>query len=374
MKVAVVVTGGLHPSGREQIVPSWLALFSELAKRHDLHAFALRHLASAQSYPLKGFTVHDLGRPSAPAGLTSWAQARALGRAIAQHGPFDIIHGFWADPAGALAVRIGRKLGIPSIVTFDSGEFESLPEIEYGSQRTARGRRVVREALSATRTHVCTDFMAQRAARHGATPIVIPLMSAISDNPAALDPPLRRDSLRLVQVASLSRVKNQRLLIDAVAVLSGTNDVHLDLVGEDTLDGELQRHAAVSGQTSRVTFHGFVPQDNLRPILENADLYVQSSLHEAAGVSVLEAAANGVPVMGTRAGYIADWSRDRATAVDALDAASLAAAIMALHNDRTAAAARAARARNWVLERHVSWVAGQFDDLYAATRARSAAG
>ena len=370
MKIAIVVTGGLHPSGREQVVPAWLAVFSELAKRHELHAFALRHLPSAQSYELKGFTVHDLGSPSAPLGLTPWAQARALRRAIARHGPFDIVHGFWADPAGALAVRIGRDLGIPSIATFDSGEFESLPEIEYGSQRTARGRRAVREALTATRVHVCTEFMARRALARGIAPVVIPLTSVIGSDKPAAPRAMREDSLRIVQVASLSRVKNQRLLLDALPVLAASIDVHLDLVGEDTLGGKLQQLVAVSGLASRVTFHGLVPQGAMRPILDRADLYVQTSLHEAAGVSVLEAAAHGVPVIGTRAGYIADWSPELATAIDSPDAATLASAILALHNDRQTAAGKAARARSWVLERDAVWVARKVEELYSATRAR----
>src|SRR4051794_9169154 len=126
MKIAIVVTGGLHPSGEEQVVPSWLELFERLGKMHQLHAFVLRHLSEAQTYQLRGFTVHDLGRPSAPLALTRWAQARALNRALDASGPFDLIHGFWADPAGQLAARAGRRLNIPSVVTCDSGEFVSL--------------------------------------------------------------------------------------------------------------------------------------------------------------------------------------------------------------------------------------------------------
>ena len=44
-------------------------------------------------------------------------------------------------------------------------------------------------------------------------------------------------------MASLSRVKNQRLLIDAFRIVREKVDAHLDLVGEDTLNGELQQHA-----------------------------------------------------------------------------------------------------------------------------------
>ena len=364
MKIAMVVLGGLHPSGRDEVVPSLLALFTELATRHEVHAFALRHLQESQSYSLNGFQVHDLGRPSAPLGLTRLAQARALRRAMTQHGPFELVHGYWGDPAGSLAASMGRHCHIPSIATCDSGEFESMPHIRYGSQLTVRGRRAIHNALSATRLHVCTEFMAAKAREYGATAVVIPLTSVPANTRPQEPRPTARTTLRLVQVASVSRVKNQRLLIDALAILEPSIDVHLDLVGQDTLDGDVQRHAASLGLGNRVTFHGFVPHDRLSAILEHADFYVQSSLHEAAAVSVLEAAAHGLPIIGTRVGYVADWFPERALAIGSPDAATLAAAIRALHGDRPEAAAMAARARTWVLERNVAWVARQFDDLY----------
>jgi hypothetical protein len=158
-----------------------------VARSHDIHAFALKHLAQAQSYLLRGFTVHDLGRPSAPFGLTRRAQERALSRALDKHGPFDLIHGFHADAAGQLAARAGRRLGIPSVVTCDSGEFVALPSIEYGSQRTSRGRRAVTEACTlASKVHVCSSFMAALAEAHGVTATVIPLTS-VTSNPAAIE-------------------------------------------------------------------------------------------------------------------------------------------------------------------------------------------
>lgn len=394
MKVAVVVTGGLHPSGRDQVVPSWLALFSELAKTHDIHAFALRHLPETQTYSLRGFTVHDLGRPSAAIGLTRWAQARALRRALAAQGPFDLVHGLWGDPAGQLAVRSARGFGIPSLVTLDSGEFVSIPVIDYGSQRTARGRTAIKEACGATRIHVCTRFMADKAAQHGVQPAVIPLTTVTSSPAATADgaeqaelkfrPPGRvrvggdGGPLKLLQVASLSRVKNQQMLIDALAIVRQSVDARLDLVGEDTLGGELQRRAGEKGVGEHVRFLGFVPQDRLAATFADADLYVQSSLHEAAGVSVLEAAASGLPIVGTRVGYVADWAPDRALAIDTGDPSALAQAILTLHGDPLRAREMAARAQSWALEHHAGWVADRFTLLYrdaaGATPSPSTAG
>lgn len=362
MKIAVVVAGGLHPSGRDQVVPSWLALFEALAKTHEIHAFALRHLPNASTYKLLGFTVHDLGRPSAPFGFTPWAQERALLAALSANAPFDLIHGFWGDPAGQLAARTGRRLGIPSIVTCDSGEFVSIPDIDYGSLRTRRGQRAIWDACSAARVHVCTSFMASLAAQHGVDTTVIPLTTVRAG--VAARPKSDTPGFRLLQVASLSRVKNQRMLIETLAIVSRHIDVRLDLVGEDTLGGELQRQAERQGVAGRVTFHGFLPQHQLAERYAAADLYVQSSLHEAAGVSVLEAAAAGVPVTGTRVGYVADWAKDRALAMDSPDTGSMARAIFALHTDGHRARAMAARAQAWAHEHDAGWAAGQFDELY----------
>jgi glycosyltransferase involved in cell wall biosynthesis len=364
MKIAVVVTGGLHPSGRDQVVPAWLALFSRLARTHDIHAFVLRHLPKAQTYTLLGFTVHDLGRPSVAFGLTRWAQARALTRALSAHGPFDLIHGLWGDPAGQLAARSARAFGIPSLVTMDSGEFVSIPAIDYGSQRTARGRQVIQEACGASRIHVCTQFMANQAAELGIQPAVIPLTSVPPGAPGRTPRSGFKKTLTLVQVASLSRIKNQKMLIDAVAIVRQSIDARLDLVGEDTLNGQLQRRAAAKGVADRVRFLGFAPQDRLAAIFADADLYVQSSLHEAAGVSVLEAAAAGLAIVGTRVGHVADWAADRALAIDTIDAPSLARAILALYANPSRARAMAAKAQAWALEHHASWVANRFADLY----------
>lgn len=367
MRIAVVVPGGLHPSGEQQVVPSWLALFERLASRHSVEAFVFKHLPKAQTYTLRGIIVHDLGRPAAPFGFGRWVQARALLQAVRQHGPFDLVHGFFADPAGQLAARAGKLLNIPSVVTCDGGEFVSIPEIDYGSQRTPRGRRAVREACTlATRVHVCTKFMAALAAAHDIKALVIPLTSVTSEA-ATMSPGARPSDpapFRIIQVASLSRVKNQRLLIDALKIVREKVDARLDLVGEDTLNGELQRHASAIGLDDHVRFHGFLPHARVIELLQQSDLYVQSSLHEAAGVSVLEAAAAGLPTVGTRAGYVADWAPLKATALGDAIPESLADAILTAHADPDGRRSIARAAHAFALAQDAAYSAARFDELY----------
>src|SRR5581483_9970200 len=234
--------------------------------------------------------------------------------------PFDILHGYWAVPSGLLAAAAGRWLGIPAVASFDSGELVCLRPIGYGLQCFWRGRLAV--ALTgrlATRLHVCSRYMQRLAQAAGATVACIPLGvdTSIFRSPFERVP---GPPWRLLHVASLNRVKDQPTLLRALArVVVQAPDVHLDIVGEHTLDGVVQAQCRLLGLDRHVSFHGFQPTDRLPPFYRRAHLLVMPSRHEAAGVVVLEAAVSGLTTIGTAAGYIDDWSPQAACAVPAGD-------------------------------------------------------
>jgi len=244
-------------------------------------------------------------------------------------------------------------------VTCDSGEFVALDDIMYGSQNSVRGRARIQEAVtSATCVHVCTSSMARAAEKFGAAPVTIPLgVETVADPPSRQDGP----PWRLLQVGSLSGVKNQAVLIDALEILR-RDDVELDLVGQDTLGGELQRKARGLPQ---VRFHGFVAHDALAPFRARAHLYVQTSRHESAGVAVLEAAASGLPVLGTSVGYVADWAPAAARVFDGTVRA-LATEIESLLADRAGRRGLAAEAEAFARRFGADYTATEFDKLYTS--------
>lgn len=390
MRLAFVVSGGLLPrfrasaaGGREQVIPALLALVERLGRRHDVHAFSVRHLRDAASYALGGVTVHDLGRPGSGQVLGRWNEWRVLRTALAEHGPFDVIHGYWADPGGLLAAVAGRRLGVPSVMTCDSGEFVAVPDIGYGMQRAAHTRALVSVACRlATRVHVATRYMQQLAAARGYDALQIPIGVDVNALSALRSPPplkLRRTrrSLgeggrtegppwRLLNVASLNRVKDHATLLDAFAIAARRINVRLDLVGEDTLNGATQARAARLGIAGQVTFHGFRPFDELPAFYHAAHLYVQSSRHEAAGAAVMEAAACGLPIVGTRVGYVADWDGDRAIAVRPGAPQALAQAIVDAIQDPARRAHLAANARAFAEAHDVDWTATELERLYCS--------
>src|SRR5438128_11887567 len=120
MRIGLVVTGGVDRSGRERVVPSLLWLIDRLARRHDVHVFALHHYRDPCTYPLLGATVHDVGRVDGPTGLRRFRLQARLAAAVdatGSHGPFDLLHAYYGMPAGFVATRVGHRLGIPVLVT-----------------------------------------------------------------------------------------------------------------------------------------------------------------------------------------------------------------------------------------------------------------
>jgi glycosyltransferase involved in cell wall biosynthesis len=366
MRLAFVLSGGLHPSGREQVIPALLGLLERLARRHEVHAFTLRHLAEPATYTLRGMTVHDLGRPGAGKRFQRWNEWRALRAALESHERFDVIHGYWVDPGGLLAALAGRRFGVPSIVTCDSGEFSAIDAIGYGMQRTARARALVSVACRlANRVHVASRYMEELASAHWYNVVRFPIGVDVAAVPP---PPTPREGppWRVLNVASLNRVKDHATLLDALSTVSRTVDVRLDLVGEDTLDGVVQARASALGIADRVSFHGFRPFDELPAFYHAAHLYVQSSRHEAAGAAVLEAAASGLPIVGTRVGYVAEFAPHAAVAVAPGDANALAQAIVGTLADADQQTRLATNARAFALMHDVNWTAAELERLYAA--------
>ncbi len=366
MRIALVVTGGFDRSGRERVAPNLLWLVERLARVNDVHVFVLHYYPEPCSYPLLGATVHDIGRVEAPPGFRRALQGRRLSAAMVAHGPFDLLHAYHGMPA-AIAAPAAARLGLPFVVTLDSGEFTSMDDIQYGLQRRWVDRRAVASAIrAADRVTVSTAFMA-RLATVGPiafSPAIIPM--GIDTSLFAPATRVEGPPWRLLRVASISPVKDYPTLLRALGRVAAQGlDVHLDVVGEDTMHGAAQALTSTLGLDSRVTFHGFQPTDQLAAFYGRAHLHVVSSRHEAAGVTILEAAATGLPTVGTAVGYVADWRTDRAAAAPINNPDALAGAISDLLRDPARRSRLASAARVWTLAHDADWTAQQFGRLYA---------
>jgi glycosyltransferase involved in cell wall biosynthesis len=182
--------------------------------------------------------------------------------------------------------------------------------------------------------------------------------------------PVRRDPTRparLIHVASLNRVKDQPTLLRALALLAKSGlSFEMDIVGDDTLHGELQALAASLGLSARVRFRGFLPQSQLRPLIEAADLMLLSSRHETGPLAVLEAAVAGVPTVGTAVGHLREWSPQAAVSVAVGDWSHLAQATQRMLEDEELRLRMAREALTRAVREDAEHTAHQFQELYAS--------
>jgi glycosyltransferase involved in cell wall biosynthesis len=362
MRIALVVPGGVDRSLEYRVIPALLALISRLAVNNDVQVFALHQEIEPGEWQAAGAHIRNIGSKH-----TVLRALRAI-RAAHHEAPFDVVHAIWSGWCGLIAVTSGRLLGIPSLVHIAGGELASIAEIGYGGRLQWHGR--LREAwnlraassVTAASTPIIDMLSALGVAAHR-IPLGVDLAAWPPRDPVPRDP---SRPARLIHVASLNRVKDQTTLLRALASLmrSGLN-FEMNVVGDDTLNGEMQSMAAELGLSERVRFLGFLPQRQLRPIVEAADLMILSSRHEAGPLAMLEAAVAGVPTVGTAVGHIREWSPAAAACVPVGDWARLGKSISQLLQDDDLRLRIAREALRRAAREDANYTAECFQRLYA---------
>jgi len=367
VRIALIVPGGVDRSGEYRVIPALLALIRRLAEHDEVHVFALHQEDGAGTWDLAGACIHNVG--------SRRTRLRALRWICNMHraSPFSTVHSIWSGSGGQVAVAAAALLGIPSLIHIGGGELVALPDIGYGRLLRWQGRVSERLVLRAASVITAASVpIIEEIARLGLTAERVPLGVDLDTWPVRA--PARRSGgspARLVHVASLNRVKDQATLLRALASLTHQGaSFEMDIIGEDTLHGEMQRLAAELGLLPRVRFHGFMTRRQLRPIVAAAHLMVVSSRHETGPVAVLEAAVAGVPTIGTYVGHIAEWAPAAALAVPVGDSVALAAAIDQLLGDEELRLRVAREAQRRVLAEDADYTAQRFRALYASLAAR----
>lgn len=105
----------------------------------------------------------------------------------------------------------------------------------------------------------------------------------------------------ILHVARHHKVKDQAMLLRAFAAMAGdVPDAQLLMVGDGPLRGELEAKVAATGLGSRVQFLGI--RNDVPDLLKAAEMFVLTSVSEAASLTLLEAMATALPVVVTNVG------------------------------------------------------------------------
>jgi len=138
---------------------------------------------------------------------------------------------------------------------------------------------------------------------------VVPLGVELGEfSPSHRDPVLRRslgvadDAPLLIYAGRLDGEKRAQTVVDAFRLLPDSLGAHLVLLG----DGPLREHFNTN-RSLRLHAPGYVKnRPALAQWLASADLYVSGMADETFGISIIEAQASGLPVVGVAAGAMVD--------------------------------------------------------------------
>lgn len=158
---------------------------------------------------------------------------------------------------------------------------------------------------------------------------------------------------RLVAIGRLVEQKGQLALIQAMAQVQ--EDLHLTVIGDGEMRGEIEALIAALHQSDRITLTGWVDEARIKAELAKAHALIMPSFAEGLPMVVMEAMAAARPVIATYIAGTPELVREGETGwlVPAGDVAALAEAMRALiARPHTDLCQMGDAARSRVLARH----------------------
>ncbi len=230
---------------------------------------------------------------------TAWRQRHRY--AVAQIDVFSGPAFFWAEAVCA-SLRLLRK---PYVLTLHGG---NLPE--FARTRRARVHRLLRSARAVTTpSGYLRDAFADARPDLRFIPNGVDLANYHARSGGTTHP-------RLLWLRAFHAVYNPSLAVRILPIVARRfPDVRLTMVGGDKGDGSRQQAETLAhelGVADRVEFVGPVPKREVARMLEQGDIFLNTTTVDNAPVTVIEAMASGLCIVSTNVGgipYLVDEGR-----------------------------------------------------------------
>ena len=268
--------------------------------------------------------IRTRGVPLVDTGLYFSARHSSEAQKILQE--MDIIHVHHPFTSGQLAIRYCRAQGIPLVFTnhtrYDLYAHAYLPMVP-----DVLGDAFLRAYMPA----FCNSCDLVIAPSAGLKEVLINLgvESSIEVIPNGVDvhpfrsveKPISRQELGfadedilLTYMGRVSPEKNLPFLLRAFAGIAKTyENVSLVIIGDGPERENLEDRVRVMGMNDRVKFTGMIPYSKLPAYMASADVFATASVTEVHPLSVIEALASGLPVVGIQSPGVGDTVEDGVT-------------------------------------------------------------
>jgi glycosyltransferase involved in cell wall biosynthesis len=301
----------------------------------------------------------------------------------------DIVHVHHPFLSGHLALRYSQPRGIPIVFT-NHTRYDLYAQFYLPMIPEMVGE-VFLQAYLPSFCRSCDLVIAPSAGmravlqRFGVDKPVEVLPNGVDLSPfRAVKDPVRRadlgfaeDDVVLVYTGRLGLEKNLTFLLRSFAgTANAYGNVGLLVVGDGPERDNLQDRVQYMGIADRVCFTGMIPYEQLPRYLSAADAFVTASVTEVHPLSVIEAMAAGLPVLGIQSPGVGDTIEDGITGLIAPeeDLAVFTALMVRLvteHENRAEMGMRAREAAEaYAIERTVQLLVKHYQRILKASVGR----
>ena len=312
-KLKILITTDLYTTNTNGVVTSVQNLFDELtAKGHDVKILTVSdnlhsHREGAVTY-IRSVSLEKVY----PNVRMPVSYRHELIRDLIRWKP-DVVHSQCEFFSYQFAARISRITGAPIVHTYHTLYEQYVTSYLIPSRRfsSALVKFLSRKRLKKVTTLIAPTRKVENTL-HGYglhSPIeVIPSGISLEQHRQRLDPQTRQEKRRslglrdedlvLLNLGRLGGEKNLDELVRLFAEARKENDnLKFLIVGDGPARGELEKLARQLGVAEQVIFTGMVPPGEVQDYYQLGDLFVSASTSETQGLTYIEAAANGLPLL-----------------------------------------------------------------------------
>lgn len=299
----------------------------------------------------------------------SWGGYRYARKLLKEEGDFDVIHAFFSVPCGVQAYFLGRRFGLPYIVSLRGADVPGYSErfsFLYVFLRPFIRHLWKRAAFVVSNSSGLKNLALQTNQKQAIA--IIPNGVSTQEFRVGTSED-RSDVFTLLCVSRLTPRKGIRYLIQAMKLLAeeGLDEkkVKLQVIGDGHERESLKALSQEAGLTN-VEFVGRVPHEHIAPYYVRASAFVLPSLNEGMSNTMLEALASGLPLLATVTGGTEELLTDGENGffLEMKSAEDIARKVKRLLDDRQLCERFAFSSRKRAEE--LSWcnVAASYIDLY----------
>ncbi len=219
---------------------------------------------------------------------------------LTAHGRPDVIYAEWAWNM-LIGLKIRQKYNIPVVGIEHNGAF-GLGWNEPRRRSTMERGAFVFTSVDALIT-VSKNLQAGIKKDFGVDSVVIPNLVG---GDFTYHAPIKHDSFTFVSLGTLVYGKGYDIIINALRSVPNKNDIHINIIGDGPLRGNLQAMIEEYGLVDNVKLLGYMQKPQIVEIMQQSDAFVFGTRYENFSVAILEALSQGLPSIVTDCGGARD--------------------------------------------------------------------